>query len=1068
MTDQTLHCPDPETLAAFAEGSLARREVSAVLAHLDVCRRCMSAVEGANAHLSERRNPRTTWLAAAAAVVLAATGVLAWQAMRSRHDDPPAARLIALAPRDARTVEARLAGGFEWAPYRGPMRANDAQQSVQAFKLAGAVGDLLERAERDPSIGVQHAAGTGLVLVERPEEALAKLRAAAKREPSNAKLWNDIGAAEYAAAIRMNEPSRYAKSLAAFDRAMALDAKFAEAAFNRALTLERLGMTTAARDAWNLYLRLDPSSPWAAEARQHLGRLPASNAQSSFRDDQPRLEAAAVAGEAARLDELVRRYPQQSRTFGETDYLGRWGEAPQDERLLTIARAIGDSLVRTNGETLLRDAVRAIDEADPPARRSLAEAHAIYKRGRIAYSRQAPAAAEPDLRRAAELFAAAKSPMALVARYYAANTRYDQGDASTARPELERLLAEADARPAYAALGAQVRWQLALALDNEDDSAGALPLLTEAETIFRRLGERANLAFVETMAGDALASLGRPEESWAAHIRSFAALDAEGRGDRLAVCISGAVRTELRQGRFEAAAALLAIEQATLRAAGNETYLVTALARGAVLAARLGDRSAAWANVREAAAAVARIADPAVRTRAQPDVDFARGAVQLGEEPREAAASLALAIEGYSQIEWSQMLPEAHLLRARALSDGEALEEIARGIAAYERHRVRFAGSVVGTGVNNAAAGLYEEAIARSLRRDDTASAFAYAERMLARITPEPPHAADLEAVRQRLAGSGAAVLELVALPEEVVSFAITEQGATAQRVPRNGSDLRALGDAVRGNDLTAARTLYDLLIRPAETSLAGASHLIIVAGPDLELIPFAALYDATSRQRLIERVSVAMAPAASVLARRSAAEPHSIVAVPVGDEKDAPLPGSAEELSELARYYRRTVDARGGTFRGLIGAAANADVVHISGHAATGSDAALVFKGPERVSWRRAAGATLTRQPVVVLAACATLRAPESSGTRALSLGAGFLAGGARDVVGTLAPIADNDARVLFGRLHRYLGEGRETAEALRQTQLDSLREEAGGGVHAAWHSVALLTRVIPVRKER
>ena len=56
------------------------------------------------------------------------------------------------------------------------------------------------------------------------------------------------------------------------DRALRIDAGFAEARFNRALILERMGRRAEAEDAWRQFLALDDRSPWAAEARQHLGR----------------------------------------------------------------------------------------------------------------------------------------------------------------------------------------------------------------------------------------------------------------------------------------------------------------------------------------------------------------------------------------------------------------------------------------------------------------------------------------------------------------------------------------------------------------------------------------------------------------------------------------------------------------------------------------------------------------------------------------------------------------------------------------------------------------------------
>jgi CHAT domain-containing protein len=133
----------------------------------------------------------------------------------------------------------------------------------------------------------------------------------------------------------------------------------------------------------------------------------------------------------------------------------------------------------------------------------------------------------------------------------------------------------------------------------------------------------------------------------------------------------------------------------------------------------------------------------------------------------------------------------------------------------------------------------------------------------------------------------------------------------------------------------------------------------------------------------------------------------------------------------------------------------AHADVLHIAGHTGRdrSDDAALVFAGHERLAWSAVAAMPLHAR-VVTLSACETLRDPAHAGGRALSLGAGFLAAGARDVVGTLVPVTDTDARVLFRNVHRRLAAGVEPSEAVRLAQLDDL---AAGG--SAWRALAVAT---------
>lgn len=282
-------CPTDETLALFASGDIDASTRNDVLAHIETCSDCMAAVLSANAHLEEERSVGRDWsgrrarsnsrwwLAVAAAVIIA---VIAFPMLRRRDD--PIARLVALAPASARQVEPRLSGGFAWAPYRGPMRSTDSAADAERLKLGGAAGDALDRAQRDHSTEAQRAAAVALMLIDRPADAVDRLQATAEQSPGDARAWNDLAAARYASAVQLQRPSLLPEALAAADRALRIDPKSAEALFNRALILERMGLTGEARTAWLRYLEVDSNSSWATEARGHLHELPAATSSSGY------------------------------------------------------------------------------------------------------------------------------------------------------------------------------------------------------------------------------------------------------------------------------------------------------------------------------------------------------------------------------------------------------------------------------------------------------------------------------------------------------------------------------------------------------------------------------------------------------------------------------------------------------------------------------------------------------------------------------------------------------------------------------------------------------------------
>jgi CHAT domain-containing protein len=259
-------------------------------------------------------------------------------------------------------------------------------------------------------------------------------------------------------------------------------------------------------------------------------------------------------------------------------------------------------------------------------------------------------------------------------------------------------------------------------------------------------------------------------------------------------------------------------------------------------------------------------------------------------------------------------------------------------------------------------------------------------------------------------------------------------------------------------------RALYDVLIRPSARSLQAARTLIVVPDRALQNVPLAALTDRESNVRLVERFAVAIAPRASAL---RTAQPRSTplsllaVALPSGETAgSAALPEGEREIREIGRHYDEAslLARESATFQSFGSAAPRASVIHLAGHTQRRGerDAAFVFAGGERLSWRTIAAIPVAHDGIVVLAGCETLRAADTH-EATKSLGEAFLAAGARAVIGTLAPIADRDARALFAALHRRLAAGIDETEALRRVQLESIHDGS------AWQSVTLLTTRIP-----
>ena len=103
---------------------------------------------------------------------------------------------------------------------------------------------------------------------------------ALKQEPNDARLHGDFGAAllEQAKLLRDHNDGgksleKLAESLDHLNKALNLDPTLLEVRFNKALCLQQMGLPGQAREAWQDYLKYDPDSPWAEEAKRNLRTL---------------------------------------------------------------------------------------------------------------------------------------------------------------------------------------------------------------------------------------------------------------------------------------------------------------------------------------------------------------------------------------------------------------------------------------------------------------------------------------------------------------------------------------------------------------------------------------------------------------------------------------------------------------------------------------------------------------------------------------------------------------------------------------------------------------------------
>jgi tetratricopeptide (TPR) repeat protein len=256
--------PEAEDLGRFVEGTLDDAERGAIVQHIADCDDCrILVVDAAEFTEPAKRESLRWWMAVAAALIL----VAAIGAFTFSHFRDPLAKVKEDYGKVAnRPLEGRISG-FPYVPRR-IMRGSDEPDTMLDI-MKGDAADAMELSGSDPK--TLHERGIRLLLAdEDPKKSIADLKAAAERDPSNAKYLSDLAAALIAAAG--GERPMLESALAACDRALLIDPRSPDALFNRAVALQALDRPEAVA-AYDSYLTVDPSSPWAAEARSHRDLL---------------------------------------------------------------------------------------------------------------------------------------------------------------------------------------------------------------------------------------------------------------------------------------------------------------------------------------------------------------------------------------------------------------------------------------------------------------------------------------------------------------------------------------------------------------------------------------------------------------------------------------------------------------------------------------------------------------------------------------------------------------------------------------------------------------------------
>ncbi|HEY4641396.1 MAG TPA: hypothetical protein VII75_08640, partial [Thermoanaerobaculia bacterium] len=595
-----------------------------------------------------------------AAVLLAAMAC-------NRQQWHPALRdLVVAAPLSSRFIEPRLSGGFCWAPYT----ASSVTGNAATLRAADSI--ISDSASSPSDVAVAH------LLAGNIDSAIECLEGAT---PKNANVWSDLAAARCLMAARRDKPAELPRALAAADRALEFDPELLEAHFNRAVILEKMGLRSYAAVGWAAYLARDSETKWADEARMRLRKD--RQQPRPFRADLQVAVAAARRGDAAPIEALARRNPQDARGYGDGVILLPWRAGDADA--LQDARFLAGAIVNASGDWFLADYLEAIHDG-----RASLTAFDKYVKGREAYSKRKANIAERYFRTAASL--ATRTPLEKLAQYFAANAAFDQDRVDESDVLLRRVLSETDRRR-YPGLTAEIEWQLGRCDAYRGRWSSCLSHLTTARLLFDRLHEQQHVAFIDAIIAEAYDHMGMVEEGWRHRTVSCDVLSCGGAvgTERLYAVVSGAVRAELHRRQYDAALSLATMFVNRLRSVDEPEFLTEALIRRAYVLHQAGRDTHAASSVAEARQKAQAIRDEVTAGRLLTEADVVDALICRRTSPETAVRLLSSALQHYQTANESIWIVPLFLERGRAYrrlrDDSRALNDFSAAVAQTEQQR---------------------------------------------------------------------------------------------------------------------------------------------------------------------------------------------------------------------------------------------------------------------------------------------------------------------------------------------------------------------------------------------
>jgi len=616
------------------------------------------------------------------------------------------------------------------------------------------------------------------LLAGERKKARATLETAA-RGSQDPKILSDLAAV----LLDTLPPSEKIRALDVARQAVEADPDLLEAQCNFALALDDFGLASQAREAWNRCQK-ESGPGWSGEAEERLRLLKRPPEDEAWKQALPLVEAAAARRDVSAISRITDRLRHRARLHVEEVSLPNWaaeilaGHPVEASRHLQVARIIAEALRGIHQDSLLADAVAAIDEAQIQGDRSrlqeLAEGHAGYRRGLNLFQERRSEEAVAELEQAADAFGRARSPFRGWAIFRAQLCRYLAATPGEEILEVLQALGSELNPSRHPILAARRLTLIGMANARLAHFAESSHFYQEALQIFARIGEREHMGSLHYMLGESHRIQGEMEAAWERYLQALPLLRDAGWSVFFQNTLMEAAGASLRQG-FPGTSLLFHEEMvriAKTRVDEDPIGISEALLRRSRAYRALGETEKARRDLEESLAHAEQIATGQWRDRLLAELNLALGEFELEGDPRRALEHLDVALEANVRSRMHHRLPALYETRARALrAAGKpelARDDLEKGISEAEAQRSNVLADPKGASAFEQARSLFDSIVELESRLGNPATAFEYAERARARTLLEMVDSGGEASARvlgveevQRELSSGTALVEV-------------------------------------------------------------------------------------------------------------------------------------------------------------------------------------------------------------------------------------------------------------------------------------------------------------------